>query len=90
MLSDGDIILYQYLNDNDVTLRQIIPGQSDLCQLAENKTAILIKIFVSSLHQINAKYGVKVDNNAVKVLSNEEPLLGISETIWTFNTCKYM
>ncbi|GBC07285.1 hypothetical protein RclHR1_07360008 [Rhizophagus clarus] len=85
MISSGNITIYHYLNDTDLILRQIIPGQSDFCQLY-NETAILLKVFVSTLHQINVKYGVKVDNNAVKILSNEEPLLGISERIWTFYT----
>ncbi|PKK80479.1 hypothetical protein RhiirC2_768042 [Rhizophagus irregularis] len=83
MLSNGNINIYQYLNNDDLILRQIIPGQSEFCQLI-NKTAISIKVFVSALHQINVKYGVKVDNNAIKILSNGEPLLGISERIWTF------
>jgi hypothetical protein len=88
MLSSGNIIIYQYLN-NSLILRQIVPGQSEFCRLF-NETAISIKVFDSTLHQINAKYGVKVDNNAVKIKSNEEPLLGISERIWTFNTCKLL
>jgi predicted methyltransferase len=86
MLSNGNINIYQYLNNDDLILRQIIPGQSEFCQLI-NKTAISIKVFVSTLHQINVKYGVKVDNNAIKILSNGEPLLGISERIWTFYSC---
>jgi hypothetical protein len=89
MLSSGNITIYQYLNDKDFVLRQIVPGQSDFCQLL-NETAISIKVFVSTLHQINVKYGIKVDNNAVSTLSNEEPLLGISERIWTFYTCKLL
>ncbi|RIA84002.1 hypothetical protein C1645_859937 [Glomus cerebriforme] len=85
MTSNENIIIYQYLNDNDIILRQIIPGQSEFCQLI-NETAISIKIFVSTLHQINAKYGIRVENNFVKIQFNEEPLLQISERIWTFNT----
>ncbi|CAG8677371.1 23170_t:CDS:10 [Rhizophagus irregularis] len=83
--SSENIIIYQYLNDNNVILRQKIPGQSDLCQLI-NDTTISVKIFVSTLHQLNVKYGVKVENNFVKTQFDDEPLLGISETIWTFNT----
>ncbi|CAG8483196.1 13005_t:CDS:10 [Rhizophagus irregularis] len=72
-----------YLND-DVILRQRVSGRSDHCRLF-NETAVSIKIFVSALHQTNVKYGIKVDDDFVKLQSNEEPLLGISERIWTFN-----
>ncbi|PKC04909.1 hypothetical protein RhiirA5_486847 [Rhizophagus irregularis] len=84
-LSSKNIIIYQYLDDNNAILRQIIPGQSELCQLI-NDTTISVKIFVSTLHQLNVKYGVKVENNFVKTQFDDEPLLGISEKIWTFNT----
>ncbi|GBC17670.1 uncharacterized protein OCT59_003646 [Rhizophagus irregularis] len=83
LLFYGNITLYQYLND-DVILRQRVSGRSDHCRLF-NETAVSIKIFVSALHQTNVKYGIKVDDDFVKLQSNEEPLLGISERIWTFN-----
>ncbi|GES85070.1 hypothetical protein GLOIN_2v1769303 [Rhizophagus clarus] len=84
MLFYGNITLYQYLDD-DIILRQRVSGRSDLCRLF-NETAVAIKIFVSALHQTNVKYGIEVDDDFVKLQSNEEPLLGISEKIWTFYT----
>ena len=88
-LSNGNLTVYQYLNDNDIILRQIAPaGQSELCKLINNNTAISVKLFASTLHQANVKYGVKVDNNFAISYPLNEPLLGISERIWTFNTCK--
>ncbi|GES72586.1 hypothetical protein GLOIN_2v1769303 [Rhizophagus clarus] len=85
VLSSKNIIIYQYLNDDNVILRQKIPGQSGLCQLI-NDTTISVKIFASTLHQLNVKYGIKVENNFIKIQFNDELLLGISEKIWTFNT----
>ena len=88
-LSSGNLTVYQYLNDTDIILRQVVPvGQSEFCELVNNNMAISVKLFASTLHQANAKYGVKVDSNFVISQQFNEPLLGISERIWTFRTCK--
>ena len=83
-LSSGNLTVYQYTNDNDIILRQVIPGQ--LCTLINN--TVFVKLFASTLHQANVKYGVKMDNSFVISQSFNEPLLGISEGIWNFSTCK--
>jgi hypothetical protein len=87
--SIANITIYQYLNNDDIILRQVVSGLDDLCKLTNDNTAISVKIFNSALHQINAKYGVKVDDNFAVSQLYKEPLLGISERIWTFNTCKF-
>jgi hypothetical protein len=85
-LSSGNLTVYQYSNDSDTVLRQVTPA--DQCKLINNNTAISVQLFNSTLNQVNTKYGVEVDNNFVTSMEFNEPLLGISESIWTFNTCK--
>ncbi|CAB4422419.1 unnamed protein product [Rhizophagus irregularis] len=87
LLSNGNLTIYQYLNESIIS-RQSVSGISELCKLV-NDTAVYIKIFFSTLHQINVKYGIRIDNDFVKTSLNEEPLFGISEGIWNFKTCKF-
>ena len=53
-----------------------------------NDTTISIIVLSSAFHNINANFGIKVDNNFVKSKISQEPLIGISEGLWNFTVCK--
>ncbi|CAG8657932.1 12296_t:CDS:2, partial [Funneliformis caledonium] len=85
ILSTGKLTIYQYDEKDNLILRQIISGQNyDYCNVLND--TVSIKILPSTFHKGYAKFGVRVDNNFVKSRKTKEPLLGISENIWTFST----
>ena len=87
-LSQANVSIYQKNGDNNI-LRQTISSRSMYTSISNESYTVNIRLFKSTFNRPGEKYFVKVDNNFVKTLSNEEPLLGISERIWTFNTCKF-
>src|ERR1044072_19527 len=54
-----------------------------------NDTAVKFRFLASIFHQDNSKFDIKVDNDFVKSQDTKEQLLGISENVWVFTTCKY-
>ncbi|CAG8524244.1 9186_t:CDS:2 [Funneliformis mosseae] len=86
IISTGNLTIYQYDEEDNLSLRQIISGQNfyDDCEV-QNDT-VLINILPSTFHKGNANFSVRVDNNFVKSRKTQEPLLGISEKIWRFST----
>ncbi len=89
ILLSRDLTIYQYDEKNHTIPRQTISGLNpNYCKML-NDTAVSFKVLTSIFHQDNAKFGIRVDNNFVKSQITKEQLLGISEEIWTFTTCKY-
>src|SRR6266542_4073068 len=88
--STGNLIIYQYDENNDMVLKQLISGQDqNHCKI--NNNTISIKVLSSIFHKVNATFGtfgIKVNKNFVKFQITQEPLLGISEGIWNFTACK--
>src|SRR3954454_22853575 len=87
-LSTGNLTIYQYDENDNIVLRQSNFGPDIRYVQMINDTTISVKALPSTFHKINAKFGIKVDNNFVKSQLTQEPLVGISERLWTFTTCK--
>src|SRR6266542_3437899 len=82
ILSSRYLTIYQYDGKNYTTPRQTISGLNPKYCKMINDTAISFNVLASILHQNNARFGIKVDNDFVKSKATKEQLLGISEEIW--------
>ncbi|CAG8556856.1 5591_t:CDS:2, partial [Funneliformis mosseae] len=86
VLSTGKIAIYQ----DDGNLRQIITGINDEYvnigeDYKDNKT-IKVDIFKSTFNLPGRTYYVVVEDNFVRNLAYQEPLYGVKERVWSFNT----
>ncbi|CAI2190893.1 3611_t:CDS:10, partial [Funneliformis geosporum] len=87
LLSTGNIsIYYQEDNTDKLILRQSYHTNSPNVTLSPDKKTIILDIFNHTFDISNSKYTVVIDDDAVKDLSYEEPLMGISSNIWRFTT----
>ena len=87
-LSMGNISIYQHdFNTNQLILRQMIPANSpSFISLSEDKKNLKLEVLNSTFNMPESHYTVVVDDDTVKDLSSEEPLLGIPPDIWRFTT----
>ncbi|CAI2184724.1 7856_t:CDS:2, partial [Funneliformis geosporum] len=77
---------YLIINNSDPILRQTVPGSSpSFIYSADNRT-INISVLESTFNQPNAKYYIVIEDNVVKDLETNQPLIGIGSNIWEFNT----
>ncbi|RHZ73047.1 hypothetical protein Glove_233g9 [Diversispora epigaea] len=88
-LSDGYIWIYRI--DSDVTqnvTRQFVNASNyEFCSISDNRLTVTVKIIRSTFSYPNSKFYVKFDNNFVRVRNPYgEPLIGINDNIWNFNT----
>ena len=67
-------------------LRQTFPGNSQWCYIDDNNSTVDIKVFESTFSKPNTEYYIKIENNFVASLSNNEPLLGNYIKSWFFTT----
>ncbi|CAG8736259.1 34530_t:CDS:2, partial [Gigaspora margarita] len=65
-------------------LRQIYSGNSKNCTILNN--TMLCNISQSIINRWGSSYLIVMNNNFVKFASTGEPIYGIAENIWTFNT----
>ncbi|CAG8612855.1 9432_t:CDS:2 [Dentiscutata erythropus] len=65
-------------------MRQFYPANSENCTILNN--TILCNISQSIINRWGSSYVIVVDNNFVKFASTGEPIYGIAENVWTFNT----
>ncbi|CAG8687316.1 12261_t:CDS:2, partial [Cetraspora pellucida] len=66
--------------------RKFYSGNSEDCAISKNTNSVLCNISTSIFNQWNSSYMIVVDNNFVKYSLTDEPIYGIVENIWTFNT----
>ncbi|CAG8633936.1 7603_t:CDS:2, partial [Cetraspora pellucida] len=84
-LSYGNISIYQFdAATGKQTLRQSTPAT--LCTLNNNGTTVKLDILPCTFSMPGANYYVMFDNNFVKNYVYKEPLKGLHDRIWTFNT----
>ncbi|CAG8457896.1 6808_t:CDS:10 [Diversispora eburnea] len=87
-LSDGYIRIYQVSNTSvkDI-VRQYVDGKNkEYCSISDDGLTVHINVIKSVFSNSYSQFYIKVDNNFVKSKSYGEPLIGISENIWKFNT----
>ncbi|CAI2174672.1 3054_t:CDS:10, partial [Funneliformis geosporum] len=87
IMSTNNISIYQDGNGKNAILRQSIPGNSpsSFVYSADNQSLIL-NVLESTFNQPNANYYIVIDDNAVKDLKTDQPLMGIQTHTWMFNT----
>ncbi|KAF0395551.1 hypothetical protein F8M41_010214 [Gigaspora margarita] len=86
-LSAGNVSIYQTDNNNNDILRQVVSGKNpNFCSISDDGLTVNIKVLDSTFSKPNSMFYVKVDNNFVKSRAFKEPLIGIKERIWKFNT----
>ncbi|CAG8508834.1 1876_t:CDS:10 [Dentiscutata erythropus] len=81
LLSDGNLTIYQL--DDRINVRQTINSRT--CQCNISGTTVKINIFSSTFNYPGGNYCIQIDNNFVKNAFGE-PILGIQQNIWTFET----
>ncbi|CAG8650233.1 9457_t:CDS:10 [Funneliformis caledonium] len=88
LLSTGNISIFQYEQDDEdnLILRQSYQTKSPKVTLSPDKRTITLNVLNHTFNMPNSKYTVVIDDDAVKDLSYEEPLMGISSNIWRFST----
>ncbi|CAG8559876.1 23856_t:CDS:2 [Dentiscutata erythropus] len=83
--SSKKLYIYQInTTTNQYQFRQFYSGNSENCTVQNN--TILCDISQSIINRWNSSYAIVVDNNFIKFASTDEPIYGIAEKIWTFNT----
>ncbi|CAG8563240.1 2495_t:CDS:10, partial [Diversispora eburnea] len=90
-LSDGDGFIWIYRIDDKFTTqnitRQFVGSNNDeLCSISDDSLTVTVKVIKSTFSYPNSQYYVKVDNNFVRSKEYGEPLMGIYDNIWKFNT----
>ncbi|RHZ49469.1 hypothetical protein Glove_520g5 [Diversispora epigaea] len=87
-LSDGNLWIYRI--DNSVTqnvTRQFVNGNNnEFCSISENGLTVTVKVIRSTFSYPSSQFYVKVGNNFVKNKAYGEPIKGINDNIWKFNT----
>ncbi|CAG8799190.1 1401_t:CDS:10, partial [Cetraspora pellucida] len=73
---------------NSITnkIQKFYSGNSEDCAISNNTNSVLCNISTSIFNQWNSSYMIVVDNNFVKYSLTDEPIYGIVESLWTFNT----
>ncbi|RHZ78361.1 hypothetical protein Glove_165g29 [Diversispora epigaea] len=86
-LSDGYIWIYQVDNNGNNIIRQYVDGgNKKYCSISENGLTVTVKVIKSTFSNPSSQFYVKVDNNFVRSKEYDEPLMGINDNIWKFNT----
>jgi hypothetical protein len=85
--SVGNISIYQYDSDTgQLILKQSYSASTPFTLLSQDKKTLTLSALNSTFNNPGKNYTVVIDDNAVKDLSFEEPLLGISPNLWIFST----
>ncbi|RHZ63687.1 hypothetical protein Glove_328g61 [Diversispora epigaea] len=87
-LSDGNIWIYLVDNsvNQNVTRQFVNANNYEYCSISEDGLTVTVKVIRSTFSYPNGQFYVKVDNNFVKSKVYGEPLKGIDDNIWKFNT----
>ncbi|RHZ63723.1 hypothetical protein Glove_328g122 [Diversispora epigaea] len=87
-LSDGNIWIYLVDNsvNQNVTRQFVNANNYEYCSISEDGLTVTVKVIRSTFSYPNGQFYVKVDNNFVKSKVYDEPLKGINDNIWKFNT----
>ncbi|RHZ76703.1 hypothetical protein Glove_194g33 [Diversispora epigaea] len=87
-LSDGNIWIYRI--DNSVAqnvTRQFVNGNNnEFCFISADGLTVTVRVIRSTFNFPNSQFYIKVDNNFVKSKVYSEPLMGINDNIWNFDT----
>ncbi|RIB17627.1 hypothetical protein C2G38_2087843 [Gigaspora rosea] len=88
-LSNGNLYIYQRTIDGNKTLRQVINTKScnlnnSVCSVTDK--VVKLNVLDCTFNDPNAQYYIEVDNGFVKSSIYNEPILGINQNTWTFNT----
>ncbi|PKC03656.1 hypothetical protein RhiirA5_503297 [Rhizophagus irregularis] len=85
--SVGNISIYQYdIGTGQLILKQSYSANTPFALLSQDKKTLTLSALNSTFNNPGKNYTVVIDDNAVKDLSFEEPLLGISPNLWIFST----
>ncbi|CAG8538250.1 13914_t:CDS:2, partial [Racocetra persica] len=86
-LSSGNVTIFQTDNNHNDIIRQVVSGKNaGFCSISDDGLTVTIKVLDSTFSKPNSLFYVKVDNNFVRSRAFKEPLIGIGERIWKFNT----
>ncbi|RHZ84119.1 hypothetical protein Glove_85g129 [Diversispora epigaea] len=91
-LSNGNLWIYQIDKSvtQNVTRQFVNANNSEFCSIFEDGLTVAVKIIRSTFSYPNSQFYVKVDNNFVRSKAYGEPLMGINDNIWNFNTVPTM
>ncbi|CAG8689277.1 16193_t:CDS:2, partial [Gigaspora margarita] len=85
-LSDGNLNINQIINQTNI-LRQRINSRTcdnNKCYISNN--TVILEVFTSTFNDPGGKYFIQMDNNFVRSFAYNEPMLGIEQYKWTFQT----
>ncbi|RHZ84141.1 hypothetical protein Glove_85g126 [Diversispora epigaea] len=86
-LSDGYLWIYRIDDSSDNVTQQFVNGNNnDFCSVSDNGLTVTVKIIRSTFSYPDSQFYVKVDYNFVRGKVYDEPLMGINDNIWKFNT----
>ena len=63
-------------------LRQLIPDEN----ITYDNDTLRADVLSSTFNEPNSKYFVTIDDDAVKNIQNNQPMIGINKNIWLFKT----
>src|SRR2546430_1666081 len=87
IFSNGNISIYQVVDDVNDLLRQTYPGKSVYTSITDI-TTVNVKVFSSTFNNPKASYFVTIDDGFVSSKKYHEAILGINKRVWFLNTCK--
>ncbi|RHZ82446.1 hypothetical protein Glove_109g274 [Diversispora epigaea] len=85
-LSYGNISIYQIDNSGSNIIRQFVNGVNSFCSISDDGLTVTVKVIKSTFSNPNSLFYVKVYSNFARSQAYREPLRGIYENIWKFNT----
>ncbi|RIB05361.1 hypothetical protein C2G38_601094 [Gigaspora rosea] len=86
-LSDANLSIYQKINNN-FTLRQFINSKNCKNCITSGEV-ITLNVLNCTFNDPGGHYFIQMDNNFVKSAEYDEPILGINQNMWSFQTSIY-
>ncbi|KAF0456452.1 hypothetical protein F8M41_001350 [Gigaspora margarita] len=83
-LSDANLIIYQKIN-KEVILRQFI-NSTNCNNCNTSGEVITLNVLSCTFNDPGGHYFIQMDNNFVKSAEYDEPILGIDQNMWNFQT----
>ncbi|CAG8580564.1 3417_t:CDS:2, partial [Dentiscutata heterogama] len=84
--SNGNLTIFQRINQNNSIIRQIINSRTCNCSLSDNQITIQFSVLHSTFNKPGGQYYIQMDYDFVKSAEYNEPMLGIDQHVWAFET----
>ncbi|CAG8563550.1 9013_t:CDS:2 [Dentiscutata heterogama] len=85
-LSDGNLTIYQTINNTNIPRLLINSRTCDTSKCIPLETILSLKVLTCTFNDPGGQYYIVINNNFVKSSDYNEPIMGIDQNIWNFQT----